>query len=54
MLLEGSDIFEPEEDIGNGLHQIFIAIPLLSEIRCLLDFCMTKTTLDAFQTFQLF
>ncbi len=46
MLLEGSETFEEEEDIGNALHQCFINMPLAAEIRCLLDFTFTKTSLD--------
>lgn len=50
MLLEGSDTFQEEEDIGNALHQIFINLPLLAEIRCMMDFTLTKTAIDMWQT----
>ncbi len=48
MLLEGRDTFEEEEDIGNAMHQCFINMPLAAEIRCLLDFTFTRTSLDLF------
>lgn len=50
MYYEGSDTFEEQEDIGNGLHQVFVNMPLIVEIRCLLDFTLTKTALDMWQT----
>ena len=50
MLYEGSEIpltsWLEEEDIGNLLHQIFTNIPLVVEMRCLLDFALSRTSLD--------
>jgi hypothetical protein len=46
MLWEGNDTWFWEEEISNLLHQIFINIPLAAEIRCLLDFTFSKTSLD--------
>lgn len=34
--------------------QVYVAIPFAIELRCLLDFCLTKTALDIFQFWQLF
>jgi len=34
--------------------QVYVSIPFAIELRCLLDFCLTKTALDIFQFWQLF
>ncbi len=46
MYYEGGEHNTDEEDIYNALHQVFINIPLAVEMRCLLDFTFTKTSID--------
>jgi len=53
MQWEGNDI-DYSGDYGNALHQLFVTLPLAQEIRGLLDFSMSYTALDMFQTMQLF
>ena len=54
MYYEGSDINTDEEDIANAWHQVFINFPLAVEMRCLLDFTFTRTSIDLWQNCQLF
>lgn len=54
MYYEGGERDDTEEDIYNGLHQVFINFPLAVEMRCLLDFTFTKTAIDLWQTCELF
>ena len=46
MYYEGGERDDTEEDIYNGLHQVFINFPLAVEMRNLLDFTFTKTSID--------
>jgi len=41
-------------DLGMILAQVYMLLPFICEIRCLLDFIFSKTSLDIFQFFQLF
>ena len=54
MYYEGGERDDTEEDIFNALHQVFINFPLAVEMRCLLDFTFTKTSIDLWQTCELF
>ena len=54
MYYEGGERDDTEEDIYNGLHQVFINFPLAVEMRNLLDFTFTKTSIDLWQTCELF
>ncbi len=54
MYYEGGERDDTEEDIYNALHQVFINFPLAVELRCLLDFTFTKTSIDLWQTCELF
>jgi len=45
---KGSSLLESENEIKWIGSQIFTNIPFVIEIRCLLDWCMMKTSLDLF------
>ena len=49
-----SSILQYYEDLPKLGADIYTAIPFAVELRCLLDFTMSKTALDLFQFYQLF
>lgn len=49
-----STLFTSQRDEVGLLLLAFRNIPYLTEIRCLLDWMMSKTSLDLFQSFQVF
>lgn len=51
LLKRASSVMQYYNDLGNVLGQIYINLPFIAEIRCLLDFTFSKTSLDIFQFF---
>ena len=49
-----SSILQYYNDISKAGADVYISIPFACEIRCLLDWTMSKTALDIFQFFQLY
>lgn len=49
-----SSLFQSEDELSIIRADIFCAIPFLAELRCLLDWVLSKTALDCFQQFALF
>lgn len=43
-----------DSDLGKIIADAFIAVPFSVEVRCLLDFTLSETSLDVFQFYQLF
>lgn len=41
-------------EIGAIIGNVYLQLPFIAELRCLLDFTFSKTSLDIFQFFQLF
>ena len=54
MLIEGSDNSLLYTLAVNFIHQVYVNIPMMLEVRCLLDYTMSITTLDLWQTCQIF
>jgi hypothetical protein len=50
MLIEGSDNSLLYTLAVNFIHQVYVNIPMMLEVRCLLDYTMSITTLDLWQT----
>jgi len=49
-----SSVLKTHTDLGKIGADIFYAVPFAVELRCIIDFTMTKTSLDVFQFFQLY
>jgi len=54
ILKKASSVLQYYNDFGMVIAQVYNAIPFVIEIRCLLDFTFSKTSLDVFQFWQLF
>lgn len=51
---KASSVLQYYNDFGMIIAQVYALIPFVIEIRCLLDFTFSKTSLDVFQFWQLF
>mmetsp|Transcript_21579 Transcript_21579/g.33230 ORF Transcript_21579/g.33230 Transcript_21579/m.33230 type:complete len:306 (-) Transcript_21579:1125-2042(-) len=49
-----SSVLQYYTDIAKAGSDLYISIPFAVELRCLLDFTMSKTSLDIFQFYQLY
>jgi len=49
-----SSVCSIESDEGAPICAVYMAIPFIAELRCLLDFIFSKTALDPFQYWQCF
>lgn len=49
ILKKASSVLQYYNDLGMIIAQVYNAIPFVIEIRCLLDFTFSKTSLDVFQ-----
>jgi len=54
ILKKPSSVLQYYNDVGMALANVYIMLPFIVEIRCLLDYIFAKTSLDIFQFFQLF
>jgi len=50
---KASSVFYYNTDLAKLGADIYMGVPFAAEMRCLLDFVMSKTSLDMFQFFQL-
>jgi len=53
-LKKASSVMQWYNDVGFVIAQVYILLPFIVEIRCLLDWIFAKTSLDIFQFWQLF
>jgi hypothetical protein len=48
-LKKPSSVLQYYNDFGMVIAQVYNAIPFVIELRCILDFTFSKTSLDVFQ-----